>query len=481
MSSILTPEEQLKVLSDKIIARCLVDVSDRTVVFQLPTTLFYNENHVLYQLMHSKRSRGFVPDEEYLRVFLPRNPKLILQNKNVDQDMLTTDDKVINFTKSTISQLNKLTKVASTVSEDIVSLLEKYKEVYRGIEFDKIMQNAQLITKDEFKDGNKTLMGAEDASKYIKSKIDLLSSNLDTSKGMGILSANEIGMQDEMTQSELIGDFGDLEFLNEHYSGGIRAGYFYNILAPAKNGKSKFCYRIAHNACVKFKTPVAIWPQEGGYKKCLAELRAIHFDHYFKEKGVGGVENLILPAQSIEIGEYPSEEFRIAENESRSDLFESNRYPDIKIIDEDLRLDSFLDIMDSLIREHGIKLFIIDYLSLIGGDGKRSSSDVIGDAYKEVLSFIKSRDVALISPSQFKQEAIGALMAGKDVDLRTAGGESSQVIRTPDVNIALYGTEEELANGQMHMLSVPSRIAAPFAKRTIYCDLSIAYFSDLNE
>ena len=68
---------------------------------------------------------------------------------------------------------------------------------------------------------------------------------------------------------------------------------------------------------------------------------------------------------------------------------------------------------------------------------------------------------------------------GSSHEVRTAGGESSEIIRTPDINIALYSYIDDLMRKEMTIMSVPSRLASPFPSFKIYCDLCSCVFSSL--
>ena len=66
---------------------------------------------------------------------------------------------------------------------------------------------------------------------------------------------------------------------------------------------------------------------------------------------------------------------------------------------------------------------------------------------------------------------------GQQHEVRAAGGESSEIVRTPDVNIALYATADDLARKEMTIMSVPSRVAIPFPDTKIYADLCSCVFA----
>jgi len=248
-------------------------------------------------------------------------------------------------------------------------------------------------------------------------------------------------------------------------------------MAPPKGGKTKFCCRVAHTAKVQYGTDVAFWPIEGGKRKILAELRAIHFDYFYNE--LQGNNYTGLSGQDILDNNFPSEEYRQLEAVSRADLFTNPNYGRLKIIDEPLEFNTYINHLKAVVNRYGVRLIIVDYLQLITDKtSRKSKSEIIGQAYQETLKFCNKYHVAFISPSQFKQEFIKDLNSGKDVDTRVGGGESSEIIRTPDVNIAFYGTPMDIENNRLTLLSVPSRVAKPFEPRQVFIDLGFSFFAD---
>ncbi|MNV39690.1 hypothetical protein D3C71_1312770 [compost metagenome] len=99
----------------------------------------------------------------------------------------------------------------------------------------------------------------------------------------------------------------------------------------------------------------------------------------------------------------------------------------------------------------------------------------------KVLQFLKSKKVAGIFPAQLKQTAVGDIKKQSpeeliNMELRDSAGESYEVIKTPDVNIALFGTVEDIRNGSMKILSIPSRNSAPFEPIDLSIDAGSCMF-----
>jgi hypothetical protein len=89
-----------------------------------------------------------------------------------------------------------------------------------------------------------------------------------------------------------------------------------------------------------------------------------------------------------------------------------------------------------------------------------------------------------LTPGQYKQETFNNLISKgdtSDADMRTAGGSSSEVLRTPDIIFALWATTQDLMNNSMKILSVPCRFNRAFPQVNVYADLETCEFISLDE
>ena len=147
------------------------------------------------------------------------------------------------------------------------------------------------------------------------------------------------------------------------------------------------------------------------------------------------------------------------------------------------KVETIIEELETAVKMNGAKAVLIDYLQLIEWETKgMTKTQAIGQAYQKCLAFCKRNNVALISPSQMTQEFLKEMATARDgsnKETRTVGGESSEVIRTPDINIALYGTVEDIRNGTLKVLSVPSRMCAPFPAFDIYVNFAVCQFASL--
>jgi replicative DNA helicase len=290
-------------------------------------------------------------------------------------------------------------------------------------------------------------------------------------------------VDDEEAMPELIGDFGAVKELNK-YAGGITTKTMYSVLAPTKAGKSKFTTRMLHNVMVEHGHPVVCWPFEGGAADWFAQLRSIHFDYLYNKDAEPSKQILGVSQQMIREKKWKSEEIRQLEEASRVDLFTNPKYGKVIVIDRPFKVETIESELDTAVNTYGAKAVLIDYLQLIGWeDARMSKVQAIGRAYQTVLRYTRTRGVAAISPAQCTQEFINECAKSKDgavKELRTAGAESSEVVRTPDVNIALYSSTDDLINNSMKIMSIPSRYMSAFPAFEIYCDLSRSLFASLD-
>ncbi|MDV6361323.1 DNA helicase, partial [Bacillus thuringiensis] len=215
--------------------------------------------------MYSFKDRGIVPDKEFLNMYLSRNTKLITQNpQNIEADLFsdTGDDVVSSFISATINKLVRL-QGEDYSKQNIDLILEKFRIDFKTIYQTKVLDGAKLILNDKLQVGYKTYSGQEDSDLYYQEQMTKLNTLINSDASEGFVDDTIDGMDDSSRVMPVtVSDFHYLDFLNKHY-GGIKTGYFYNIMAPPKSGKSKFCYRAIHTARVKYGVNCGFWANEG--------------------------------------------------------------------------------------------------------------------------------------------------------------------------------------------------------------------------
>lgn len=485
----LLPDERLQELSDSLLASVVgsdeASIDRRRYLFgQLPTLVFKEENYVLYKVLYTFKDRGITPDAEFLKMYLMRNVGM-LHDSHINLNAYGEEDVEVGYVGSVINQHTRLRGMPPLDMDAFKLAIEKYKVEYSGLRMSEAYSEARLMLYDGVQIGRRLYQGYEDSMAYIKSISAEVDSLLNAGVGDGFIDSRVEGViDDDRHDAEKVSDFDLIDELNE-YLGGIYSGLLYNVLAPTKGGKSKFTARIVHTAIVKYHVNCSVWAWEGGYKAWWAQLRAIHYEWMYM-RNEDAKPPAPLSQRDILFNQYPSDAVRRLEEASRIDLFTNDKYGVINMIDRPLRVETFIDDLDTSVKINNSKLVLIDYLQLIESEDRRKGvQECVKSAYKQALHFAGERNVAIISPAQFTQEFIkmkagkAGTAIGSPDETRTAGGESSEVTRSADINIALYASIDDLQRNSMQIMSVPSRLAVAFPAFEIYADLCSCVFSSI--
>lgn len=492
---ILTLEEKSKRLSDKIIA-CLfqedeVGLYSRNTLFSsMKPEVFRNENFVLYSILYHYRDRikNVNIDREFIELYLDGNKDLIDKSRSfVDVHAYGEVDgsEIVGYIVGVLKHYNRLKGFETMTKQDFDLVLEKYMVVFKQLEAQKVYVDATIILQDGKKIGRKNYIGFDDSYNYTRRRLAEIEGLIDRNQGSGFTSMKDIilNQKDADVKNDKIADFGKLTKLNEYY-GGIYSRTFYEVLAPSKGGKSKFCARVCHTATVVYGNNVSVWAVEGGNEAWTAQMRAIHFDYCYnegvsyKEKKYGVCQDMILK------GTYPDNEIRDLESTSALDLAVNTEYGNIDFIDRPFNVETFLDDIDASVKANNSKLLIVDYLQLMQTSGNKTERERVADAYKMLLGYCRKSNIAVLTPAQYKQVSIDSFSNSKatdDLEVRTAGGVSAEVFRTPDIIISLWASTADLRNKRMKILSVPSRLAIPFPPIDCYADLGPCQFISIGE
>ena len=492
---ILTQEEKMRYFSDKVISAIVGDKYIRQyaigrLVSSTNPKLFRDENYVIFSVLYNYRERikNINIDSEFLSLYLDNNRKLVEKASGfIDIHAYGEVDgsEALGYISGVIKHFNRLSNMPDMSEAEFDLNFEKYLVVFKAIEAQKVYAQSNQILTEGLKVGGKLLVGFEDSYNYSRRKLAEIEGLVDMNQGSGFTSMNEVllSKKDEGKKSIKVADF-DIEALNNHY-GGIYTGNFYQVLAPPKAGKSKFCARVCHTAITRYATNVTVWAQEGGNEAWSAQMRAIHFDYTFNE-GVSVTERKYGIDQDVVLHDkYPSQELKELEMTSNIDLASNTDYGKVDFIDRPFEVETFLDEIDSSVKANNSKLLIIDYLQLIGSLNPRvSERERISKAYKSLLSYCKKNNIAVLTPAQYKQDAIDALASKgdtSDADMRTAGGGSSEAFRTPDIIFAFWASTSDIRNNTMKILSVPCRFNKPFPEIPCYMDLGVCKFVSLGD
>lgn len=486
---IISSEEKLRVFSDKIMSCvvCNYDIRkyalDRLMSFTSPR-LFRDENYILFSIYYFYRSKLKVIniDSEFIRLFLNRNRKLLISSKDyIDINSYGDIDgsTELGYIAGVIKHFNRLKTFPELSKDEFETCFEKYLIEFKAIEANKVFRKSQIILSEGLKIGKRMYVGFDDSQSYCKKMLAEIEGLVDNNMGSGFTRMSESLLEEKSDnkKSVKICDFGRIEALNKVY-GGIYSGMFYSYIAPPKSGKTKLLSRICHNAMLEGQN-VTVWAHEGGNEMWNCQMRAIHFDYTYNT-GVDVTERKFgVDQDTILRDNFRTDELRQLELSSRLDLASNPSYGSVDLIDRPFNVETFLDDIDTSVKDNGSKLVLIDYLQLIGSQGNKNERERIAMAYKELLTYCKKNNVAVISPAQYKQDAFDDLIKRTSVDnadLRTAAGGSSEVLRTPDILFALWATVDDLRNNSMKIISLPSRMSRAFPNINMKVDLGSCQF-----
>lgn len=493
-SDIVSSEEKLRLFSDQIIASCIEGKSiqkyaiDKLMSITNPQ-LFRDENYILFSIFYFYRSklRYIKIDGEFIKLFLNRNRDLLTRSKGyIDINAYGEVDgsTELGYIAGVVKHFNRLKTLPDITIEDFETYFEKYLIEFKAIEAGKVFRQAQLILTDGLKIGRRQYFGFEDSQSYCKKKLAEIEGLVDQNMGSGFIKMSEVLMDEKPDNKKpiLIGDFGRIKPLNDAY-GGIYTGMFYSFIAPPKSGKSKLSARLCYNTAILAGNNVTVWAQEGGHEAWSAQMRAIHFDYVYNT-GTDLVDRKFGVTQEVIMHDsFKTDELRQLELSSKLDLASNQDYGSIDYIDRPFNVETFIEDIDTSVKENNSKLVVIDYLQLIGSSTGMTERERIAEAYKKLLTYCKKNNVAVMSPAQFKQESFDDMIKKSSVDgadLRTAAGGSSEVLRTPDVLFALWASVDDIRNNSMKIISLPSRMNAAFPNINLRIDLATCQFISID-
>lgn len=449
---------------------------------------FTDINHLIYSVIISRRRADM--NERSFRGTLQANRKNILYSgdkvnvNSVDQvEGLNQEDSFLLAASKKYGRLFDTTWKGT--DEDFDLLVEDYIQEFAEVKSAEKIRTASEIVKGSVKMGRRVFSGTEDAQTYLTTELTALNDLKDKTRGSGLKSLSEVRQEiDTRKANKKLAGFDMMPSLDKAFNG-IRSGLMYVMMAPPKGGKTRFTVDITHNALVKHGTNVLVWPTEGGVNLFTPLLSAKHY-HYSINKDRFGTNNPLLPgidASDIRNNTLDSRQ-KVYEQTFFTELTSNPNYGVCTMVDNGtMYVEDFTDILKDYVRRTKSEIVIIDYLALIQSNNPRNTDKVqiLNQAFQKAAQFAHEENVALITPHQYRQEAVRAMAQGGDLDMRVEGAGSAEVLRSTDMGLAMWASSEMLQQGRMELRSLPTRYAAPFDPIPLSTDLGSSYFCEIKE
>lgn len=513
LTSWMDLDYEMSQLAMELVARVLFSRKDRDIIFtRLQPELFFDELYLLFDLLYSRRGVVTAIDRTYVHIVLSRNQSRLHKGKNLNLERFkdTEVDSVIAIINSTMMMYDSLQSwyLEKTQGQtpygniehqnqessdllDIQAVIDKYLNLYKMKRSNEIIQNGSDILTSGRKEGRKLMVGVEDAMSYIKQEFGALDSQLTLEKSKGIFNVSEqwLKLSQENTVNPIFLTKFGIPTLDK-VNGGIYTKQLYTITAPTKQGKSKFCFRMCYNLLKEGKS-VVFWPHEGKYVKLMSELVAIHYNEMYAHR----MEDYESPTYSklyISADDVFKKSERYHDNielvtKATIDLCTNPAYGRLIIIDTDLHIDNFEEDIKRAVEQSGAKAVFVDYIQLINYNPRVIDKvKAIAQAYQRALHIVGALDVALFSPAQMRQEVMNELAKGnRNIDLRTAAGESSEVTRAVDLNIILYSSQlmgnTRVGGGKVIEFSTVARNSEDISNFEVYTELGHCYWTEVEK
>lgn len=486
-----------KTIGDDNIYRVKYDTYSKSIgmfLHKFTVNVFFNEYYFIYQVFKESSVRIFT--KEQISSLIAQNQKDLLSSPyiNTSNTSLTSNGGVLSdserieaFTENMWDLIDDLTKTVVSYDE-FESSCNQYLIAYRNeymkqtaLAMAMIMQPDGYIEKLK-RSRTKTWQGENDCSEYYTYRKAHLS-ELDEDKRVSSLEINEDYATKENNKD--VGGDGDGEALLDYgikeidgIAQVMRRSHLVNIMGITKGGKTTFATYLTERALRKGLN-VAVWSLEGSIKERQAIIESLCAYNLESDKRR-------VPRNEIIGRAYSSKENRQAIANART-IIASPKYGKLTYITGTAYVEDFESVLlDHYTRENKFDVLIFDSPILMLSRYGAGKVERISEGIVKLKNLISTKlNCLCIMTAQIKQEHIDKLRAkpNETIDI-TAGGESAEVIRTPDEVIGLFSSKLERSNGQMKLSNVASRHHETFSDFYVGCDLAIGNFysnPELNE
>lgn len=458
-----------------------------------PSNVFQNEYAIFYEIIVSLNAKQFSPNE--LDAIIDNNRDLILDSPYIDLTKLSktqnntqsSDDEKIEAVKLELQEM--LAELSNTyVSEDeFDSACAIFCNWYKNASMlDTANRMAQIMSDAgaEIKEPgrrSKKYHGFDDCKSYYNKQIKLMNELSSTDK-IRTMRVDQDWLEQEQA-AETVDDRESMFNLGiaeiDQTLGELRRGNMLGILGPPKGGKTRFTNYIVSRA-LSLGYNVCVWSLEGTKEEWIAmQLAALIMREV----------NQPINSKDILQRKYASDKtLREIVSGAKIKLATDEDQGRLSFIESTAYVEDFIDVLQAHYEnENPFDVIVIDQLIDILSRTGKGKVERISEAYQTLKLWIQDTNkqkVLAVMPAQLKQSVVDFLRKNPDetIDV-TAGGESSETIRTPDEVIGLFSSKDERKANLMHIYSVASRHSGSFDDFLIKADLKCCHFyssPDLN-
>lgn len=468
---------------------------------EFPFNCFQDAYAFLYEIIKTVGVRNFSVAQ--LESLVDSHRDLILDSPYIDVTKYGTtatggasrDDEVVEAFKLYIRSIFVNLSNKAVPTEEFDSAVKIFKNYYVNQRSLEIAQNCTMIlSQDGFYDKQpghrqKLLKGLEAQREYYNREHQKLKV-LQEGEGSKDFSIDSDWLKKEADQDADKGAYFLTEFglaAMDEAMGGMQKKRMYGILGPTKGGKTRFTNYLV-SRLLRAGYNVAVWPLEGQPDEWTA-MQTASIMH--SEWGINIGSNIVVDRRY----NYAEEQGVSAETIKAKigaakailslgpeDINATKKRGKLSFIAGTAYVEDFLDVIrNHYMNTNPFDAIVIDQVVNIQGKGSRQSKvERISDAYQRLHLFIQNEiPCCAIIPAQLKQSTIDYIRTHKDETLDvTAGGESSETVRTPDEVIGLMSDKEELKAGVMRFCHVASRHGAAFDDFSARAELGWVEFTD---
>ena len=473
-------------------------VAKSRLVSDFQFNIFNDIYAIFYDIIVKQGIKTF--DKNQLESILENNRDLILDSPYISIDRfagaqngnIANSDEIFEAMKLDIIEVFDKLSYMPVTEEEFNSACTIYIDWFRNAYLASITQDMAIIMQEQGLDIKLTnrrkrhYQGRHDCMEYYSEALQVLNSLEDEKKIVSTICDAQwyqAEMQNEKdTDDKALFDIGIREITA--VQGKLRRGNMLGILGAPKGGKTRMTNFVVNRA-LRLGYNVCVWPLEGTQEEWVSMQVAalLAADSYDAFKQGRSEQMILIDSKDILEKRYmrdknmssivaaAKQKLAIGEKMGRLSFIEGTAY-----------IEDFTEVLMNHYREvNPFDVVVIDPLiNIMSKSSGGSKSERISEAYIRMKDFVANKlkvPALAVIPCQLKQSVVDFLRSHPEetIDV-TAGGESSETIRTPDYSLGLFSTKEERSSNIMKFYDVASRHNASFDDFTARCYLGSCFF-----